>query len=134
HTFSYSSSGGMNWTAGQKSISFVVKDNKPPEKVYTKVKFTNQTFVIESLWNDRCSAIAKSIVTENSLGFFRNHTIYGNNIKYTFDKNDLRDLRGCKIIAGLICVKLINYKITAFDSFDNFNSDNGYIFYYFYLR
>ncbi|MEM0473116.1 MAG: PQQ-binding-like beta-propeller repeat protein [Candidatus Aenigmatarchaeota archaeon] len=134
HTFSYSSSGGMNWTASQKSINFVVKDNKPPENAYTRVKFVNQTFVIESLWNDRCSAIAKSIVTENSLGFFRNHTIYGNDIKYTFDKDDLRDLRGCKIIAGLICVKLINYKITAFDSFDNFNSDNGYIFYYFYLR
>ncbi|MCX8178702.1 MAG: PQQ-binding-like beta-propeller repeat protein [Candidatus Aenigmarchaeota archaeon] len=134
HTFNYSSSGGMNWTAGQKSINFVIKDNKPPENVYTRVKFVNQTFVIESLWNDRCSPITRSIVTENSLGFFRNHTIYGNDIKYAFEKDDLKDLRGCKIIAGLICVKLINYKITAFDSFDNFNSDSGYIFYYFYLR
>jgi hypothetical protein len=106
-----------------------------PVNIYSKYKRNGDSMILISYWRYRCSQINKAVVTENSLGFARNHTISGNEyIVYQFSEQDLKDLRGCMIFGGRICLKIISYKIMTFDEFNNFNSVTGSFPYLFFLR
>ena len=136
YNFNYSSSSGENWTANSVIQTIFIDDVEKPKNVYKRYGYQDGTIILTSLWQDKCSKVVKGIVTENSLGFYRNHTVESDSgqINYVFDKKDLRDLRGCRIFGGFLCLKVVNYKIKAIDSYDNENSVSGTFFYLFLLR
>jgi hypothetical protein len=136
YSFNYSSSGGMNWSSSFVARTIFVNDTVKPKNVYHKPLKQSNTITLYSLWKDKCSNISKGIITENSLGFYRNHNVLAedNQINYTFDANDLRDIRGCIILGKVLCLKIVSYKITAEDSFGNSGWVSGKFYYWFLLR
>jgi outer membrane protein assembly factor BamB len=136
YSFNYSSSLGMNWSSSFIARTIFVNDTTKPRNIYHKTLIQNNTVILSSTWEDKCSKISKGIITENSLGFYRNHTVSAdkNQINYTFDVSDLRDRRGCRIFVGFICLKIVSYRITALDDFNNSNSVSGTFYYWFFLR
>lgn len=135
YTFNYSSSFGINWTDSSIIQKISIVDADKPVNIYNKYKRNGDSVILISYWKDKCSQITKAVITENSLGFVRNHTIFGNEyIEYQFSEQDLKDLRGCMIFGGSICLKIVRYKITVFDEFENFNSVSGLFPYIFFLR
>ncbi|MCS7135124.1 MAG: PQQ-binding-like beta-propeller repeat protein, partial [Candidatus Aenigmarchaeota archaeon] len=133
YNFTYTSSEGRNWTSNSITQKIFVTDATKPINIRHRRIRSSQNITIETLWEDACSVVSKGLVTENSLGFYRNHTIFGiNRLSYTFSENELKNSKGCMWF-GRVCMKFVNYKILAFDEFNNHNSVEG-TFLYMFLR
>ncbi|MBU5687809.1 MAG: PQQ-binding-like beta-propeller repeat protein [Candidatus Aenigmarchaeota archaeon] len=132
YNFSYLSSEGNNWTQHSLNKQIIINDNTKPIIADHRIKRINDTVIIEVNAKDKCSLVKRAILIENSLGFYRNHTIYGENkFNFAFPSQDLKDVKTCSWF-GRLCLKFVNYKIFVFDDFDNENFVQGNFVYWFF--
>ncbi|MEM5803853.1 MAG: PQQ-binding-like beta-propeller repeat protein [Candidatus Aenigmatarchaeota archaeon] len=132
YNFSYLSSEGNNWTQNSLNKQIIINDDTKPIIADHRIKRINDTVIIEINAKDKCSLVKRAIFIENSLGFYRNHTIYGENkFNFAFPSQDLKDVKTCSWF-GRLCLKFVNYKIFVFDDFDNENFVQGNFVYWFF--
>ncbi|MFH8093133.1 MAG: PQQ-binding-like beta-propeller repeat protein, partial [Candidatus Aenigmatarchaeota archaeon] len=132
YNFTYYSLEGSNWTQNHVNKQITINDNTIPVITDHKTKKSNSYVSLEITAKDKCSMVKKAIISENSLGFSRNHTVYGENkFVYLFPEKDLRNIQTCRWF-GRICFKFVNYKVFVFDEFENQNFVEGNFVYWFF--